>query len=96
MSFVRIFGFIRFDLILKPDLPIAISSLVVAIQMITTYTKKLKYRRKIILVTNGEGSMSTDGLDEIVRKLKSDGIELVVLYAFHFSFPFLVAGMKNG
>lgn len=64
--------------------------------MITTYTKKLKYRRKIILVTNGEGSMSTDGLDEIVKKLKSDSIELVVLYVFHFSLTFLVAGMQNG
>jgi ATP-dependent DNA helicase 2 subunit 2 len=48
--------------------------------MITTYTKKLKYRRKIILVTNGEGPMSGEGLDEIVQKLKSDNIELVVLY----------------
>jgi ATP-dependent DNA helicase 2 subunit 2 len=49
--------------------------------MINTYTKKLKYKRKVILVTNGEGPMSTDGLDEIVRKLKSDNIELIVLYA---------------
>lgn len=49
--------------------------------MINTYTKKLKYRRKIVLVTNGEGSMSTDGLEEIVKKLQSDNIELVVLYA---------------
>ncbi|KAL1971063.1 hypothetical protein VTN77DRAFT_14 [Rasamsonia byssochlamydoides] len=57
----------------------AISSIVVAIQMITTYCKKLKYRRKIILVTNGEGSMSSDGLDEIVKKIKEDNIELVVL-----------------
>lgn len=40
--------------------------------------------------------MSTDGLDEIVKKLKSDSIELVVLYVFHFSLTFLVAGMQNG
>ncbi|QKX56594.1 uncharacterized protein TRUGW13939_03699 [Talaromyces rugulosus] len=59
----------------------AISSLVIAIQMINTYTKKLKYRRKIILVTNGEGPMSSDEFDKIVDKLKSDNIELVVLGA---------------
>ncbi|KAH8692933.1 putative Ku family DNA helicase [Talaromyces proteolyticus] len=63
----------------KTDKGDAISSLVVAIQMINTYTKKLKYKRKIILVTNGEGAMSTDGVDQIVNKLKSDDIELVVL-----------------
>jgi ATP-dependent DNA helicase 2 subunit 2 len=50
--------------------------------MINTYTKKLKYKRKVIIITNGEGPMSTDGLDEIVNKLKSDNIELVILYAF--------------
>ncbi|OKL60701.1 ATP-dependent DNA helicase II subunit 2 [Talaromyces atroroseus] len=57
----------------------AISSLIVAIQMINVYTKKLKYKRKIYLVTNGEGTMSSDGLESIADKLKSDNIELVVL-----------------
>lgn len=71
---------------------VAISSLVVAIQMIATYCKKLKYRRKIILVTNGEGPMSGDDLDEIVKKIKSDNIELVVLYAFC---DVLVAGIPT-
>jgi ATP-dependent DNA helicase 2 subunit 2 len=55
--------------------------LIVAIQMINVYTKKLKYKRKIYLVTNGEGAMSSDGLENIADKLKSDNIELVVLYA---------------
>jgi ATP-dependent DNA helicase 2 subunit 2 len=50
--------------------------------MINAYCKKLKYRRKIILVTNGEGLISSDGLDEIIKKVKSDNIELVILYAF--------------
>lgn len=63
----------------KSNSNLAISSLVIAIQMINTYTKKLKYRRKIILVTNGEGRISSEGLDKIVDKLKSDNIELVVL-----------------
>ncbi|KAF3393016.1 ATP-dependent DNA helicase II subunit 2 [Talaromyces pinophilus] len=57
----------------------AISSLIVAIQMINVYTKKLKYKRKIYLVTNGKGTMSSDGLSDIASKLKADNIELIVL-----------------
>ena len=57
----------------------AISALVVAIHMIETVTKKLAYTRKIILVTNGNGSVDADGLDAITQKCKEDGIELVVL-----------------
>ncbi|KAJ5891195.1 ATP-dependent DNA helicase II subunit 2 [Penicillium subrubescens] len=59
----------------------AVSSVVVAIQMINTYTKKLKYKRRIVLVTNGTGHMNNEGLDEIQRKIQDDGIELVVLGA---------------
>ena len=57
----------------------AISALVVAIHMIETVTKKLAYTRKIILVTNGNGSVDADGLDAITNKCKEDGIELVIL-----------------
>ncbi|KAI9672756.1 MAG: ATP-dependent DNA helicase II subunit 2 [Alyxoria varia] len=57
----------------------AISALVVAIQMIHSFCKKLKYTRKIILVTNGDGSVDDDGLGDIVAKIKEDGIELVIL-----------------
>lgn len=57
----------------------AISSLVIAIQMVNEYTKKLKYKRRIVLVTNGLGTMNTDGLDHIAGKMKEDSIELLVL-----------------
>ena len=33
----------------------AISAIVVALQMITQYCKKLKYKREIVLVTKGRG-----------------------------------------
>ncbi|KAF7718434.1 Uncharacterized protein PECH_005915 [Penicillium ucsense] len=70
--------------IIKPsstDRGDAISSIVVAIQMINTYTKKLKYKRKIVLVTNGTGPMNNEGIEEIQRKIKDDGIELLILGA---------------
>jgi ATP-dependent DNA helicase 2 subunit 2 len=47
--------------------------------MITAYCKKLKYQRKIVLVTNGRGSMDTDDIEEITKKMVNDEIELVVL-----------------
>lgn len=49
--------------------------------MIHTHCKKLKYRRKIVLVTNGDGPMDDDGLDDIISKLTDDGIQLVVMCA---------------
>lgn len=57
----------------------AISSIVVAVQMIVTYCKKLKYRKKIVLVTNGLGAMSNEEIDEITGKIKSENIDLVLL-----------------
>ncbi|KAI9371844.1 SPOC like C-terminal domain-containing protein [Aspergillus egyptiacus] len=57
----------------------AISALILAIQMIITHCKKLKWKRKIVLVTNGMGRMSSENLDDIVSKIKEDNIELVIL-----------------
>lgn len=57
----------------------AISAIVIAIQMITKYTKKLKYRRKIVLVTDGRGPLDADGVSEITKKIKQDAMELVIL-----------------
>ncbi|KAL5366026.1 SPOC like C-terminal domain-containing protein [Aspergillus floccosus] len=59
----------------------AISAIVLAIQMISVHCKKLKYKRKIVLVTNGQGRMSNEGTDEITKKIKEDNIELVILGA---------------
>ena len=59
---------------------LAISAIVIAIQMITKYCKKLKYIRRIILVTDARGSIDGDGIQDITNKLKGEGIELVVVY----------------
>ncbi|EGE84995.2 ATP-dependent DNA helicase II subunit 2 [Blastomyces dermatitidis ATCC 18188] len=57
----------------------AISSLILAIDMIVRYCKKLKYKRKIVLVTDGTGAMDIDGIEEIVSKINEENIELVIL-----------------
>ncbi|KAB5570224.1 SPOC like C-terminal domain-containing protein [Coniochaeta sp. 2T2.1] len=57
----------------------AISAIVIASSMIEEFTKKLKYNRKIILVTDGKGAMDADSLDEVTEKLNDVGIELIVI-----------------
>ncbi|OQE11121.1 hypothetical protein PENVUL_c003G03275 [Penicillium vulpinum] len=59
----------------------AISSIVIAMQMIIEYTKKNKYKRKIVLVTNGTGTMSDDNIEGIIEKMKEINIELVIIGA---------------
>ena len=64
----------------------AISAIVIAIQMITKHCKKLKYKRKIVLVTDGRGSMDADGMSEITEKIKTDNMELMVMYVLDRNF----------
>ena len=59
----------------------AISSIVIAIELLVRHCNKLKYRKKIVLVTNGAGAMDADDISDIVQKLKAEDIELVILYA---------------
>ena len=47
--------------------------------MISKFTKQLKYKRKIVLVTNGRGTMDSDGMTDITSKIREDNVELVVL-----------------
>ena len=73
---------LRFRLLMRS----AISAIVIAIQMITKHCKKLKYKRKIVLVTDGRGSMDADDSSQITEKIKSDGMELVVMYVLDRDF----------
>jgi ATP-dependent DNA helicase 2 subunit 2 len=59
----------------------AVSALVLAISMIIKQCKQLKYRRRIVLVTDGKGYIDSDpeSLNDIVTKINGDAIELVVL-----------------
>lgn len=59
----------------------AISAIVLAVQMIVEVCKKLKYIRKIVLVTNGTGAMDPDDVSAIADKLKQDDIQLIILGA---------------
>ncbi|KAF2101399.1 putative Ku family DNA helicase [Rhizodiscina lignyota] len=57
----------------------AISALIIAIQMMAKHCKHLKYEKHIYLVTNGRGAYDDDLSDDIIKKVKEDGIQLTVL-----------------
>jgi ATP-dependent DNA helicase 2 subunit 2 len=57
----------------------AVSAIVLAIDMIDTFTKKLKWNRKIFLVTDGQGPMDADDLSDISKKMNDSNIQLTVL-----------------
>lgn len=57
----------------------AISSLVVAVQLIAAHCKHLKFKKNIFLVTDGRGSIDADDTDGIVNKIKKDNINLTIL-----------------
>lgn len=68
----------------KTEIGDAISAIIIAIEMIMTFTRNakgepLKYARKIVLMTNGRGPMDPDDVDEVAKKLNDDGIDLVVV-----------------
>ena len=92
-SFGNITVFQELNQLLLPDLKIlrdqlmpsntslgdAISAIVIAIQMIEKKCKKLKYIRRIVLVTNGREELDGDQTAEISAKIKEEGIQLTVL-----------------
>lgn len=57
----------------------AISAIVVAIDMMDTFTKKLKWLRRIVLVTDGQGMMDADDIEDIARKMNDSNIQLTIL-----------------
>ena len=57
----------------------AISAIIIAVSMIVKYCKKLKYHRKIVLITNGLSFIDAEDVTQITSKIKQDNMELVVL-----------------
>lgn len=71
-----------------------ISAIVLGIEMIEKLTKKLKYNRKIILVTDGEAPIDDSDIDDISKKMKKSNIQLTVLCVYRCS-NYLNIGFAN-
>jgi ATP-dependent DNA helicase 2 subunit 2 len=61
------------------DIGDAISAVVIAVEMIVGFTKKLKYKRQIYLVTDGLSPIDGDDFENISSKINESEIELTVL-----------------
>ncbi|KAL2889122.1 ATP-dependent DNA helicase 2 subunit 2 [Ceratocystis lukuohia] len=57
----------------------AISALILATSMINEFTKKLKYIRHIILVTDGRAPMDDSDLPALTQQMRDCGIKLTIL-----------------
>ncbi|KAH8894770.1 SPOC domain-like protein [Thozetella sp. PMI_491] len=57
----------------------AVSAIVTALMMIQKYCKKLKYNRKIVLVTDGREPIDADAVEEVSQKINEEGVELTVI-----------------
>jgi ATP-dependent DNA helicase 2 subunit 2 len=58
----------------------AISALVVAVDLLMKYCKKLKYIKNIILITDAQGDVNWDGSEDIAQQINELSINLSILY----------------
>ena len=58
----------------------AVSAIIIAVRMIEKFTKKLKYNRKVVLVTDGHSPIDGDLLEKVSDKINQEGIALTVMY----------------
>jgi ATP-dependent DNA helicase 2 subunit 2 len=57
----------------------ALSGVIIGVDMIMQHCRHLKYKKKIVLVTNGTGNMDDDDIENTAAEIKKNDIELVVL-----------------
>lgn len=57
----------------------AMSAILVAAEMMVAFTKTNKWARRIYLITDGQGPMDEDDVEEIAGRVNDIGIELTVL-----------------
>ena len=53
--------------------------MIVALDMMTKFCKKLKYEKKIYVLTDAYSEMNIDGAEQIVSTLKDDNVQLNVM-----------------
>jgi ATP-dependent DNA helicase 2 subunit 2 len=57
----------------------AISAFIVAAQMIRNQCKKLKYIRRIVLITNARGTIDADDNEAIEKLVLQENMEVTIL-----------------
>lgn len=58
----------------------AVSAIIVAVEMISAAAPaRLKFNRKIVLVTDGRGAIDGDDFDDLAHRINELGIQLVIM-----------------
>lgn len=57
----------------------AISAIVIAVEMIDSFTKKLKWNRKIVMITDAQSGIDPDDIGDIAQKMNDSNINLTIL-----------------
>jgi hypothetical protein len=57
----------------------AISAIIVSVQMIIEHCKRLKYHRRIVLVTDARGEIDGEDNPAVAKRITEEGIELTVV-----------------
>ena len=55
------------------------SALVVGLDLLMKYCKKLKYIKNVIMITDGNGTVDWGQVDEIAQKINAESIKLSIL-----------------
>jgi ATP-dependent DNA helicase 2 subunit 2 len=61
----------------------AMSALVVGLDLLMKYCKKLKYIKNILVITDGRGVTDWSQLDEIAQQINEENIKFSVLYVLY-------------
>ncbi|KAK5047638.1 hypothetical protein LTR84_006303 [Exophiala bonariae] len=56
-----------------------LSGIIIAVDMIMKHCRHLKYKKRIVVVTNATGQIDDDGIQDTATQFRDNGIELVVL-----------------
>ena len=56
-----------------------LSAIILAVDMIMQHCKQLKYKKRLVVCTNGLGLLDPDQLQEVAQQIKENDIQLVIL-----------------
>jgi len=59
---------------------LALSALVIAVDMVLKYCRNLKYIKNIVVITDGQGHTYWTGVEDVANKINTENMNLSILY----------------
>ncbi|KAJ3043868.1 X-ray repair cross-complementing protein 5 [Rhizophlyctis rosea] len=79
MSDLEMLRFVDNGAVEGSEIPDIMDSIIIAIQMLDTHCKKLKWKKRIYLFTNAENPINHEDADPVINKAKEMGVEFTVI-----------------